>query len=357
MTEINQTQSNASGSILMLPKNTASQLDMLVSGMLNQGGRVTGLVYEAKSIQSSSNVQIVKTSDKKSALDKWRWSVNVVQQIIQNDVIHYHFSPCPKMSGLDLTLCKLLNKRRFIQFWGSDIRRESVWKELLPTWDLLPERYRGKMKDEVSLKRQEVFAKNGFEAITSSWMLHQCIEKDMFKAVHQSRAAVDVSKFQACPPSETKSRPLVLHFPSNPELKGTKYIVEAIEELQKTRDFEFRVVTNMPRADVLELIEQADLIVDQVLLGAYGLAAIEAMAMAKPVVCYIAPEYQRNLPIECPIVNSHPDDLKDTLDELINDASLRKNIGVKGRRYAELYHSQEMIVAEMMEIYKLNIEG
>ncbi|MDB4055024.1 glycosyltransferase [Akkermansiaceae bacterium] len=338
--------------ILMLPKNTASQLDILISSAIISGDDAIGMVYESLKSQTSTNINVYKTVDRSNFFNVLTWRVAVLKGIYQSKVIHYHFCKAPKMKGLDLTWCKLLDKPRFIQFWGSDVRRKSVWQDLLPTWELLPESYRIKISDDVSLRRQEEFAEKGFEAISSSWMLGQCIDKNLFRKVHHSRASVELSRFRAAPPCPKKIKPLMLHFPSNPELKGTEYVMRAIEILEKTRKFDFRVITNMRRADLLKLVEEADVIVDQFLLGAYGLAAIESMAMAKPVVCYVAPEYRKNLPSSCPIVNSHPDDLVGVLDGLICDAQLRHDIGVRGRSYVEEYHCSGQVTGELKEIYK-----
>jgi len=76
------------------------------------------------------------------------------------------------------------------------------------------------------------------------------------------------------------------------------------------------------------------------------------MALGKPVVCYINPEYLKYR-IDLPIVNSNKETLEQVLEELINNPSLRKKIGEKSREYALKYHDIEKVVDQLFEIYGL----
>ena len=59
-------------------------------------------------------------------------------------------------------------------------------------------------------------------------------------------------------------------------------------------------------------LEQADIIADQFIGGAYALFAIEGMALGKPVMCYLREELFPCHPewAECPIVNTNPGNLQ-----------------------------------------------
>ena len=77
----------------------------------------------------------------------------------------------------------------------------------------------------------------------------------------------------------------MLHAPSRRIVKGTKYILDAVEELKSEGlKFDFKMVEGMKNSDAKELYRTADIVVDQLRIGWYGVLAVEAMALGKPVI-------------------------------------------------------------------------
>ena len=70
----------------------------------------------------------------------------------------------------------------------------------------------------------------------------------------------------------------------------------------------------------------------------YGVFALEAMALGKPVVAYISDEIRKTFPEELPIVSATIDSLTGVLETLITDGKKRRELGMAGRRYVEDYH-------------------
>ena len=70
------------------------------------------------------------------------------------------------------------------------------------------------------------------------------------------------------------------------------------------------------------MLRSSDVFLDQFVISGYGVAAIEAMAYGKPVVCYIAPSVAEHYPAELPIVNAGQDDLAASLESLLKDVDL-----------------------------------
>jgi len=149
---------------------------------------------------------------------------------------------------------------------------------------------------------------------------------------------------------------LVVHAPTSPEYKGTPYLIKAVEELKNEIDFDFQLVQGVPHDEARKLYARADVIVDQLLTGSYGLFSIEAMAMAKPVVTWISDFMKEKYPKELPIVSANPDTIKVTLRELL-DNSERLNVrGRAGREYVEQYHDHNKIAARVLEVYRKMID-
>ena len=86
-------------------------------------------------------------------------------------------------------------------------------------------------------------------------------------------------------------------------------------------------------------------------MGTHGLATLEAMALAKPVICYIKPSMVGQYPPESPIVNANPDTLRPPGDA-VQDGELRRRVGLAGRAYVERYHDARTLAAELEHIYR-----
>jgi glycosyltransferase involved in cell wall biosynthesis len=117
---------------------------------------------------------------------------------------------------------------------------------------------------------------------------------------------------------------------------------------------ELKLVEGM-RTDVARrTYEEADVIADQFLVGAYALFAIEGMSLGKPVVCFLNDAFRPLHPEwdECPIVSANPDGLVDALRRLVLDPALRRELGARGPEYVRRWHSLDSVGAEMDAIYR-----
>lgn len=168
-------------------------------------------------------------------------------------------------------------------------------------------------------------------------------------------ANVDVEGMQLAPTPERK-RPVIVHAPSDPKIKGTAMILAALQSLRKKHDFELVLVEKKTHAEAMEIYRTADLVIDQILAGWYGGLAVEVMAMGKPVACYIREE---DLPLvpgamaaDMPLLNIHPDHLERDFEEIFTRRSEWKAIGQKSRAYVERWHSPMKIAAAMKRIYE-----
>jgi len=164
--------------------------------------------------------------------------------------------------------------------------------------------------------------------------------------------AIDTEEWSAQPEPVDRDpeRPIVVfHAPNHRELKGTRFLLAACEELRAEGEpIELRLVERVPNSEIHREMAKADIVADQFIIGWYALFAIEAMAMAKPVLCFLHPERVELYTMfsfagECPLVNTHAFEIKDRLRELIHDASRRRELGLAGRRYVENHHSLEAV--------------
>ncbi|MBD3842962.1 MAG: glycosyltransferase, partial [Campylobacterales bacterium] len=148
-----------------------------------------------------------------------------------------------------------------------------------------------------------------------------------------------------------------VHAPSNRIVKGTKYIISAIEKLKSQGyDIDLHLVEGMTNEQALEIYKTADVIIDQLLAGWYGAFAVECMSMGKPVVAYIRESDLRHVDIsmkdEIPIINSNPETIYKTVKSLV-EAGKEKlyDIGQDSREFCLKWHEPKYIASQMKKIY------
>lgn len=130
--------------------------------------------------------------------------------------------------------------------------------------------------------------------------------------------------------------PLIfLHCPSNRAIKGTEHIIQAAEEIQaEGYELSLIVLERMPHECVLRAIGRADVVIDQLLIGWYGMAAIEAWALHKPVICHIRPD----LPA-APACPADPSTIKDAMREMLKYPETRDMWAKRGYDYVRKTHN------------------
>lgn len=125
-------------------------------------------------------------------------------------------------------------------------------------------------------------------------------------------------------------------------IKGTRYVVEAVEQLQSEGfDVELMSFDRVSSKDYIYYQAQADIIVEELIRGCWGSTALECMALGKPVLTFIRPEweraYLRAFPwvTRLPVVNTSKYSIYTNLKRLIEDTGLREKAGVVARHFAE----------------------
>jgi hypothetical protein len=166
----------------------------------------------------------------------------------------------------------------------------------------------------------------------------------------QLPVAADLALYPFAPPAGAPR--LVLHAPTNRLIKGTRYVERAYEALRpRFPGTRFEVVEHRPWTELRDVMAAADVVVDQVFMGWYGMVAVEAMAMGKPVLCFIREDFEPRLH-ECPIVRCGKDDLAERLGELLADEPRRRALGEAGRRYVEREHAAPVIARRLLDLYR-----
>ena len=124
-------------------------------------------------------------------------------------------------------------------------------------------------------------------------------------------------------------------------IKGSPFVADAVHRL-KAEGFpvEYLAVKDVPAREMRYLQVQSDVIVDQLIYGWWGSTAIESLALGKPTVCFLWPEWRDRFLAafpeykRIPIVEASTESIYETLKALVADPSRRRVIGTESRAFA-----------------------
>ncbi|WP_205683807.1 glycosyltransferase family protein [Brevibacillus migulae] len=275
--------------------------------------------------------------------EKLRHLATVFQH--QYDVFHFHFGTSLTQDQTDLPLLKEAGKVMVMHHWGSDVRRLSVLKQTNP-YAVAKSSNEGSIHQR--LKRLSAHIRHCFVADKELYLY----VKDYYEHVYFIPQMIDLTLYPLIPQPAKKAKPLIVHAPTSPYVKGTEHILKAVQSLQGTYDFDFKLIQRMSHEEAKMWYSQADLIIDQLCLGSHGLFAIESMALGKPVICWISDYMKEHYPAELPLIAANPDTIQSTLAHLLQNQELLPEIGKQGRMYVERYHDMKTNSQTVLDIYQ-----
>ena len=143
----------------------------------------------------------------------------------------------------------------------------------------------------------------------------------------------------------------ILHAPNHVAIKGTKALVDAVETLKREGfGIELVLMRGVPNSEIQKAIESVDLVADQFVIGWYAMFAMEAMAMEKPVLCYLREDlidlYVKAGLVrreEIPIINTNLLEIKEKIRWVYSHREELIKIGERGREFVKNHHSTERI--------------
>ncbi len=286
-----------------------------------------------------------------------------IKSLKKYDIFHFYYGktliPFPWYFGkkrippilLDLIILKIFKKKIFFTFHGSDVRRKRIFLknykdnmyEKVRIVDYLEDIYKLLRLEFICLFADKIFVTTPdlIFFIPSAEVTPQRINLKNWKIISQKK--------------DFKEKVVISHIPSKSLVKGTKYIIKTIEELEKEGlPISFIFLEKIKHDQMKDIFENSDICIDQLLGGWHGMYSVEAMATKKPVICYINENLFYFAPWgrEAPIVNANPKNLKEKLRWLTNNPEERKKIGEEGRKYVEKYHDSVKITKRLIKHYE-----
>lgn len=243
----------------------------------------------------------------------------------------------------DIKILKKLGKKTMMVFTGCDARMPEKVMDF--KWNPCREctqEYKNFVGCNIDNKKYSLpYIESVFDIIGCPIEAGGYLKKKWFNAIFP----IDFTAFPKSSPKKytPNSKLKILHAPSNQVYKGSKYIFKTVEELKLNYDFEFKVVNNLSIDMLYKEMADSDLIIDQMLLGSYGFVSIEAMAMYRPVICYIREEIWSDLKEHAPIFNANPDTLYKVLEKILLNPTILMEASIKSRKYVEDYWNEKKV--------------
>lgn len=352
---------------LLLGHNHASTMNSLKVGLEENGVDVRAISYDLNrsGYNNYSNIHCVYPTflkSKKRILKGILWRfyatkslIRLVFNLIRADVVINFSFPALQLfydtslqSSFELYLIDKCVKRKFVWFTGSDIRNPEIELTVNPyfkyAWENPDYEYRLSESVENSDKLQSLFKKYHFKAIV--WDLSVFINKNIFP----NHATVPYASVSNIPPTKNPSSKIkIVHAPSAPVAKGSNFIIPVIERLQKERnDFDFQLLQNISNKEYQLKLAEADVLIDQIIWGGYGVASMQAMQAGKVVVAYLWESRLNEIfGRECPVINANPDTLYEKLNEILDSKDL-ESIKHSGLEYYNKLHSPTVVAKKLL---------
>src|SRR5262249_3705904 len=179
---------------------------------------------------------------------------------------------------VELWLLKLAGKRIVVYPYGSDARLSSKTRAL-GRWNAYTDIAPGTedRSEESVEERLEAFGRYADTILGCADLV-----EDLPRVDGIFRYPFDMRGWEVHPPAVNATM-RVVHAPNHRAYKGTRYLVDAVEQLRAEGvPIELDLVEGKPLAEARAAYERADVIADQFLIGAYALFSIEGMALGKP---------------------------------------------------------------------------
>ena len=236
------------------------------------------------------------------------------------DVFHFYFGLTLVPRSVQFPILRALRKKSVMHFLGSDIR--------------------GKSPAELAFGR-----KAGAQLVGSYDAIRWVPEAEVIPP------GIDLGAIEPAFPATDRTRPVILHAPSSRRRKGTEDVLAACEGLEA----DLVLVEGLHHDEAFERYREADIVVDQLNAGWYGLFAIECMALGKPVVTFLHEEAvartEKAFGTRVPLVSATKENLRQRLEPLVEDAAERRRVGEASRAYVQQVHDLERVTDRLLALY------
>ncbi len=260
------------------------------------------------------------------------------------DVFHFFYGQSLLPGGADLPILRALGKTLFMHFRGSDIR--DTFGRCDPSvesgqWTSSPKQQRMIARYRRYCHRLLVSTPDLLDLVPDATWIPQVIRTSDYEfapKVIDRRGPISVVH------AVTVKKP-------GRDIYGTEVIEGAVAGLRaRGYDITLKVVRGLPHSEAIRLFQTAHLGIGRMGLGWYGNFTIELMAMGIPVLIYIDERLRKRAPV--PLLSVGASSLEETLERLLLDRKLYRQVAESCRKYVEQFHDVGAVTTRLLEMYQ-----
>ena len=246
------------------------------------------------------------------------------------DVFHFHAGLTLAPRRVTLPLLRAARKGIVFQSWGSDLR--------------------GRSASEVGYLRA------AGAVIVGSYLTRRLAPRGPWPEYDVVPPAIVLDDWHPSP-AEPGEPLRVAHAPSKRAVKGTAAVLAAVDSLRsRGAPIELDLIEGVPHREARLRYAAADVVVDQLRIGWYGMFAIESMALAKPVVVHLdeeaVVETEEAFGLSVPLVRADERSLEEVLATLVEMRPELPELGRRSREYVERVHAHTAVARRVLRIYE-----
>jgi glycosyltransferase involved in cell wall biosynthesis len=319
--------------VLQSPINIAGGPGAISQGLRELGVESTLLVFNERPFERGFDVNLeLRDTTRVSSvplnlpkqLRAFAWAVS------RFDVFHFHAGLTLLPRKLNLPALRALRKGIVFQSWGSDLR--------------------GRPASDVH------YLRTAGAVIAGSYLTRRLAPRGHWPEYDVVPPAIVLTDWHPAP-TEPGDTLRLAHAPSKRAVKGTDTVLAAVESLRSRGvPIELDLIEGVPNREARRRYAQADVVIDQLRIGWYGMLAIESMALAKPVVVHLdeeaAAETEEAFGLELPLVRASETSLEDVLAGLVEARDSLPELGQRSREYVEHVHAHTKVARQVLDIYE-----
>jgi glycosyltransferase involved in cell wall biosynthesis len=319
--------------VIHSPVNVAGGPGAISQGLRDLGVESRLVVFNERPFERGfdRNLRLRDPSRRSSML------VNVPKQLAalawalpRFDVFHFHAGATLAPARLNLPPLKALRKGIVFQSWGSDLR--------------------GRSAADVG------YLRSADAVIVGSYLTRRLAPRGDWPEYDVVPPAIVLRDWE--PVSKQPGEVLcVAHAPSKRAVKGTDAVIAAVDALRsRGAPIELDLIEGVQHREARRRYAEADVVVDQLRIGWYGMFAIESMALAKPVVVHLdeeaAAETEEAFGLDLPVIRADEGSIERVLGGLIEERESLLERGRRSREYVERLHAHTEVARQVLKIYE-----
>jgi hypothetical protein len=324
-------------SVAVGPFDTAGCASALAAGLEAEGTAVTLALASAHELGYGSA----------RALTRRERLVFAARAPSRFSVLHYQFGRTWLPRQVDAVWARARGRLLAVSFYGDDCRQYGLARRLYPA--------RGRVgdpsRDDAVRRRVRRLGRLCQAALVGD------LELATYVLPHFRRVYVTPLPLESTPLAPRRPRPadapyVVVHAPSDREVKGTRAIEVAARSASQRIPLELRILSGLPHAAVLTALGEADVAVDQLNSVTTGIFALEAMRAGVPVLSEFDTKALGPFQSEHPVVPVTAETLAAELEALLRHDARRQHLAAAGPEYVEGTHVAPFVAQAALSIYE-----